>query len=411
VSAYPHAQAALLCVMLGLYACTGGSTGPSPAAAPDTPPEGEVSSDVADPAEEVDPATDAPSGIDEDAPEDAEEDTQPSSADAAADGDDAEAGDASMGSDALDPADGETDVDETPDPGWVVEDYDFVHPDERFGEVPTYDLGEQRVVDVFDGVRWVSRETAEPRPLRYHVILIDPSVDGIGFFVTPPNGEDEPRMTTRQHTLDFVREYELALAVNAHFFSPWPSVDPYAEVLGLAVSDGVEYSPMTARWNVALGFAADNTASIIVLDEEGERVMDPVIEPYNAVGATEQVITAGVNTASWVDLHPRTVVGVRDGGQVVFAIVDGRQSGRSEGMSTMEVGDILLDFGVLDAINLDGGGSTTFVAADPEPRVVNVPIGVLFPGTLRENGSNLGVRANPLPSSFRDRAAADEGAR
>jgi len=64
-------------------------------------------------------------------------------------------------------------------------------------------------------------------------------------------------------------------------------------------------------------------------------------------------------------------------------------------MSVPEVAELLAnDYGVVDALNLDGGGSTTLAIADPTPRVVNVPVGVKdVPDTERPVGSNLAVFA------------------
>ncbi len=78
-------------------------------------------------------------------------------------------------------------------------------------------------------------------------------------------------------------------------------------------------------------------------------------------------------------------------------VVDGRQPGISEGLRTAELANVLARrCGVTDAINLDGGGSTTLAMADPAPRVVNVPVGLHDrPGTLRPVGSNLGIFAVP----------------
>lgn len=85
--------------------------------------------------------------------------------------------------------------------------------------------------------------------------------------------------------------------------------------------------------------------------------------------------------------HPRTLVGWDAAGEVLLVTVDGRQPGVSEGMSLEEAADFLLALGVRDAMNLDGGGSTTFVvdgqvvsspsdvvvARDGEPVVVRTP--------------------------------------
>ena len=68
--------------------------------------------------------------------------------------------------------------------------------------------------------------------------------------------------------------------------------------------------------------------------------------------------------------HPRTVVGVRADGTLLFVTVDGRRPGESVGMSIPELTDLMLELGSVSAINLDGGGSTTMVI---EGRIVNRP--------------------------------------
>lgn len=70
------------------------------------------------------------------------------------------------------------------------------------------------------------------------------------------------------------------------------------------------------------------------------------------------------------DRHPRTAIGQLKDGRVLVVTVDGRQPGMSAGMSLTEVADLLLEFGATDAINLDGGGSTTMVV---NGKLVNKP--------------------------------------
>ena len=64
-------------------------------------------------------------------------------------------------------------------------------------------------------------------------------------------------------------------------------------------------------------------------------------------------------------VHPRTVVGTKADGSVVLFEVDGRQPGFSEGLNYIELGEMPLELGVVNALNLDGGGSATFVARLP----------------------------------------------
>lgn len=67
--------------------------------------------------------------------------------------------------------------------------------------------------------------------------------------------------------------------------------------------------------------------------------------------------------------HPRTVVGWNDA-ETYLVTIDGRQPGYSVGMTLAETAAFMIDLGAAEAINLDGGGSTTFVRSG---EVVNRP--------------------------------------
>lgn len=56
---------------------------------------------------------------------------------------------------------------------------------------------------------------------------------------------------------------------------------------------------------------------------------------------------------------PRTAVGVKDNGNIIFYTLDGRQSGYSYGARIETLAKRMKELGCVDAINLDGGGSTT----------------------------------------------------
>ncbi|RLE21853.1 MAG: hypothetical protein DRJ65_15100, partial [Acidobacteria bacterium] len=78
--------------------------------------------------------------------------------------------------------------------------------------------------------------------------------------------------------------------------------------------------------------------------------------------------------------HPRTAVGVRADGTLIFVTVDGRRPGVSVGMSIPELTDLMMELGCVSAVNLDGGGSTTMVI---EGEIVNAPTDS---GGARHNG-------------------------
>ncbi|RZU13340.1 calcineurin-like phosphoesterase family protein [Kribbella rubisoli] len=76
------------------------------------------------------------------------------------------------------------------------------------------------------------------------------------------------------------------------------------------------------------------------------------------------------------DLAPRTAIGFNaDGSRMILLTVDGRATG-SRGLSLKEMGQLMISLGADDALNLDGGGSSTMLARTPgkaAPDVVNDP--------------------------------------
>jgi hypothetical protein len=59
--------------------------------------------------------------------------------------------------------------------------------------------------------------------------------------------------------------------------------------------------------------------------------------------------------------HPRTAIGFA-GRNLYLVVVDGRQPGHSLGMTLQELAQVMVDLGCTDALNMDGGGSTTLWA-------------------------------------------------
>lgn len=109
------------------------------------------------------------------------------------------------------------------------------------------------------------------------------------------------------------------------------------------------------------------------------------VEIEEAFSGSSQVLRGGevpnipVNDLS--DIHPRTAVGcTKDGSVVWFMVVDGRRYTWSNGMYLEEIGEVFKALGCDSAINLDGGGSSTFVVRtkpghedDDRFRVLNWP--------------------------------------
>ena len=85
-----------------------------------------------------------------------------------------------------------------------------------------------------------------------------------------------------------------------------------------------------------------------------------------AVGGGDKLVTDGSNVApSTVDVNPRTAVGIKNDGSLVFYTVDGRQSGYSRGVTLKELANRMIELGCVEALNMDGGGSTAIHSIYP----------------------------------------------
>ncbi|MEW6623833.1 MAG: phosphodiester glycosidase family protein [Bacillota bacterium] len=68
--------------------------------------------------------------------------------------------------------------------------------------------------------------------------------------------------------------------------------------------------------------------------------------------------------------HPRTIIGQYANGDLLFLVIDGRRQGWSNGITLEQAQVKLMQLGVVEAYNLDGGGSST-IAYDGE--ILNKP--------------------------------------
>ena len=251
---------------------------------------------------------------------------------------------------------------------------------------------------LYQGVDYRLDELEAPRRLRIHQIRIDTKAEGIAFFTTPDNGE-APREVNGRRTATFLKEFDLEVAINGTGFEPIASEGSPVDLLGLSISDGKTVSGLDAASRNPI-FLVDqgNRASILraPLEEAGIAGARNALQGW--YGANGMLLDDGERTTITEDIHPRTALGIsRDGQYVYFLVADGRQPGFSEGLTLIEMAEWMKQqLGCWDAMNLDGGGSSTLVVkdADGTPRILNKPSG----GVQRSVANHLGVQALPLPA-------------
>ncbi len=83
-------------------------------------------------------------------------------------------------------------------------------------------------------------------------------------------------------------------------------------------------------------------------------------------GKLNEIIYGRSDALGETDTHPRTCVGMRENGDLIFLVVDGRRPTYSKGMDLVDLGLLMQSYGVTDALNCDGGGSSTFVSKDAD---------------------------------------------
>lgn len=256
--------------------------------------------------------------------------------------------------------------------------------------------GAETVTHPYQGITYIERVETAPRNVKAHVVLVDLHAPGIRFKLTPPGGTRE---CPRQTTLEYLRQEHAQVAINAHFFLPFPSPDADAFLVGLAASEGNVYSGFESpeqsyalvKDAPAFDIGRDNRVTVVHRDpafDDGKHVREDVTL-WNAIAGSAQIVTDGAATIprygvelteggpnrysaekSWYEqINARTAIGVtRDGATLVLFTVDVR--GGSAGMKVSEVAEMLVrDYGVYQALNLDGGGSTTLAMGDA---IVNV---------------------------------------
>jgi hypothetical protein len=255
---------------------------------------------------------------------------------------------------------------------------------------------------LFQGITYTRDARSDPRPLVIHVLTVDLDAPGIEFFVTPGEPIEGHQLPARK-TSRFLDDFDLQVAINGSFFEPWwfnmpwdyyPHPGDPVNVIGLSSSQGDIYAPEPDSFPI-LYISADNQVSIDVLPDT----------IYNALAGSVILLERGEIPSGWPDggfyttLHPRTAVGTDQRGETfILVVVDGRQPNYSEGVTMTEMAEIMREFGCYDALNLDGGGSTTMAVegSSGQPQVLNSPIDNHIPGRERPVANHLGIWAHPL---------------
>ncbi len=170
-------------------------------------------------------------------------------------------------------------------------------------------------------------------------------------------------MTTVREQAEYaeVNGKKVVAAVNADFYNMATGVP-----LGCFVKDGKEIKSLPSDWKF-FGIKKDGTAVL----GDYNTYTSVRTELKEALGGNTIIVKNGqaVDYSSSGDTYfttrqPRTAVGIKEDGTVVFMVSDGRQEPYSAGLTMYEIGQLMKDLGCVSALNLDGGGSSTYLSRE-----------------------------------------------
>jgi exopolysaccharide biosynthesis protein len=167
-------------------------------------------------------------------------------------------------------------------------------------------------------------------------------------------------------------------AINGGFFN----IQKGGSVTYIKVDGQILGSDTASRWK-----KTETLSAALAISKSNNIFMQPALTNgyYDSLDSLRNILITGpllLNNGQKTSLpdkifftkrHPRTCVALHSSGKLFLITVDGRTA-EADGMSLFELSDYLFSLGCTNAINFDGGGSTTmWIRNKPYNGVVNMP--------------------------------------
>lgn len=234
---------------------------------------------------------------------------------------------------------------------------------------------------------YISHLEYKDYPLILHAVKIDLSCPGIKVVVTEPFMFKPDFSVKRETVLSFAKRNNTLISVNAAFFDTKSLLfSSTAKPLGLHIHNGEILSCPNEKYG-AVYFLNDGTAII-----ENSQSMETI--PKNtvyAVSGFKMILKDSIPIKT--DIHKvedsRTCLGIADEGKtVILFFAEAENKFKSSGITYDQASFFMQKLGAVDAIHLDGGGSSSLVIRKEKRFLVIVP-SISFLG-LRKTAVNLG---------------------
>ena len=186
----------------------------------------------------------------------------------------------------------------------------------------------------------------------YMMVVKDPSRVTVGTCRDKFDGSKGLRLK------DIAKRYDAVAAINGGGFEDSGGVGNGGTPVGLVVSEGkVKHTGRDRNYNITVGFDNNN---IMVLaknmsddDAKAKGIRDAITFGPALIVNGEPAGIKGESSG----LNPRTAIGQRKDGAVLMLVIDGRQAS-SLGATYSDLISIMVEYGAVNAINMDGGSSS-----------------------------------------------------
>lgn len=159
---------------------------------------------------------------------------------------------------------------------------------------------------------------------------------------------------------DFIEKYNAVGGTNAGGFEDVNGTGNGGTPDGLVIQDGkLVYGSPNLQYVDVIGFDADHV--LHVGDMTGQQALNLGLVTAVSFDNGPVLIENGVRRPNLGGgLNPRTCIGQREDGAVILCVIEGRQA-YSLGATFGDLADLMLEYGCVNAANLDGGSSSQMI--------------------------------------------------
>ena len=154
---------------------------------------------------------------------------------------------------------------------------------------------------------------------------------------------------------EFAKKTGAQIAINANFFSK-------TESCGVTAGEGHLWTAVYEGCPMTMAFFRGGAVRIVSGGAKKDPGLPSTVGLLAAVSGRPRLVEDARPSPTMERFasirHPRTALGLRKDGTLVILVADGRREA-ALGLTGPEMSEIFIREGVVDAFNLDGGGSTT----------------------------------------------------